>query len=238
MGKIFTLDRRNQALLLGTEGDDIVQGSTEFPPVWNGKRGAIRLLRGDDVISSRSFVQINGVIELGGGRDVITGLGENLPPGQSAIYLLAVDNFNGNVTMGRGRDAILVQSGSLWVGEGSGLDMGEGNDRIEADAMVVLGGSASTGDGNDRIDIGDGRLSADLGSVSFGSGDDVLIARGGMRLSEGGGISMGSGNDLIDARNGIENSFYSGGTSLGSGDDKIIGSLRFRIRPKPLSLVA
>jgi hypothetical protein len=78
MGKTFALDRRNQALLLGTEGDDIVQGSSEFPPVWNGKKGVIRLLRGDDIISSRSFVQINGVIDLGRGRDVITGLGENL----------------------------------------------------------------------------------------------------------------------------------------------------------------
>jgi|688.fasta_scaffold37868_6 hypothetical protein len=234
MGKTFALDRRNQALLLGTEGDDIVQGSSEFPPVWNGKKGVIRLLRGDDIISSRSFVQINGVIDLGRGRDVITGLGENLPPGQSAIYLLAVDNFNGNVTMGRGRDAILVPSGSLWVGEDSGLDMGEGNDRIEADEMAVYGGLASTGNGNDRIDVGDGRLSADLGSVSFGSGDDVLITRGGMRLSEGGGISMGSGNDLIDARNGIENSFYSGGIGLGSGDDKIIGFAAFPDPPETI----
>lgn len=226
MGKIFTLDRRNQALLLGSEGDDIVQGSSEFPPVWNGKRGVIRLLRGDDIISSRSFVQINGVIDLGGGRDVITGLGENLPPGQSAIYLLAVDNFNGNVTMGRGQDAILVPNGRLWVGEDSGLDMGEGNDRIEADEMVVLGGSASTGDGNDRIDVGDGQLIAGLGSVSCGSGDDVLIARGGMILSEGGGVFMGSGNDLIDARNGIKNYVYSGNVNLGSGDDKIIGFVK------------
>ncbi|MGB5136550.1 MAG: hypothetical protein WBN89_15405 [Prochlorococcaceae cyanobacterium] len=234
MGKIFTLDRVNQALLLGTEGDDIVQGSSKFAPVWNGKRGVIRLLRGDDIIRSRSFVQINGVIDLGGGRDVITGLGENLPPGQSAITLTAVDNFNGNVTMGRGRDRIFVPSGRLVVGEDSGLDMGEGNDRIEADEMVVLGGSASAGDGNDRIDVGDGRLIALLGSVFCGSGEDVLIARGGMSLSEGGGVSMGSGNDLIDARNGIENSFYSGNVNLGSGDDRIIGFVVIPDSPEPI----
>jgi hypothetical protein len=183
------------------------------------------------MIRSASFVQINGVIDLGGGRDVITGLGDNLPPGQSAISLLAVDHFNGNVTMGRGRDRISALNGRLWVGEDSGLDLGEGNDRIEADEMVVLGGSTFTGGGNDSIDLGDGRFLASLGRLSCGSGEDVLIARGGMNLSEGGGVSMGSGHDLIDARNGIQNSFYGGNVNLGSGDDRIIG---FVATPDPL----
>lgn len=230
MGKTFALDRRNQALLLGSEGDDIVQGSSEFPAVWNGKKGVIRLLRGDDIINSRSFVQIQGEIDLGGGRDVITGLGENLPPSQYAIFLLAVDNLNGNVTMGRGRDEILAPNGELVVGEDSYLDMGEGNDRIEAKSMYTSGGSASTGDGNDRIDVGEGQLIAGFGGVSCGSGEDVLIARGGISLSESGGISMGSGNDLIDARNGIENYVYSGNINLGPGDDRVIG---FAVRPNP-----
>jgi hypothetical protein len=39
MGKVFTLDGVNQDLLRGSRGDDIVQGSSDNPGVWQGSRG-------------------------------------------------------------------------------------------------------------------------------------------------------------------------------------------------------
>lgn len=216
MGRIFTLNGINQELLRGTNGDDIVQGSRARPWVWNGRRGVIRLRKGNDRIQSSSFVRIRGEIALGGGRDLITG---------QTVSLLAFQKFNGNVDMGRGRDRIHASSGALILGEDSELRMGDGNDFIGADQIGLAGGLICAGRGDDLIDVGDGSISAPyFGRLDLGPNNDVLIARGGIVLFDGGGVWMGPGDDLIDVRNGGIDNFESGGAiNLGPGNDKIIG---------------
>lgn len=216
MAKIFTLDGVNQELLRGSSGDDIVQGSAEKPGVWNGRRGVIRLRQGDDVIRSAARIRLYGETSMGGGKDLVTG--------RKSINLLAVDNWNGSLDMGRGRDRIEVTNGSLVVGEDSTLKTGEGNDVMAALGLSVEGGFIDAGPGDDLVDIGDGAIYVGLGLISMGDGEDRLVARGGLRVSDG-SLQMGSGDDIIDVgRGGLDlwdSEFDT--IRLGGGNDRLIG---------------
>lgn len=217
MAKVFTLDGINQEFLRGSRGNDIVQGSADKPGVWNGRRGVIRLRQGDDVIRSDAGIRLYGETSMGAGRDRITGV--------SRIYLLAIDNRNGSLAMGKGADVVEVSKGPLVIGDDSFLSMGDGNDLIRARSLYMNGASLETGAGDDRIDVGDG--SVGLGffdTLSMGDGDDWLIARGGLRVSES-TLSMGAGDDIIDVGDGGIDlwSFDFDSIRLGSGNDRLIG---------------
>lgn len=216
MARIFTLDGVNQDLLLGSRGDDIVQGSAQKPGVWNGRRGVIRLRQGDDVIRSDVRIRLYGETSMGAGKDLVTG--------RTSIVLVAVDDLNGSLDMGKGRDRIEVTNGSLLVGEDSFLSTGEGNDVITALGLSVLGGFIDAGPGDDLVDIGDGAIFVGLGSISMGDGDDRLVARGRLRLGDG-SLQMGSGDDIIDVGKGGLDLWDSEFDTirLGGGNDRLIG---------------
>lgn len=216
MALVFTLDGVNRERLLGSRGDDIVQGSADRPGVWNGRRGVIRLRQGDDTIRSNAWIRLNGQTSLGAGKDLVTG--------RRFISLLAVDNRNGNLDMGRGRDRIDVTHGALVVGEDSRVATGDGNDGITATELSLIGGRIDTGSGDDRIDVGDGRMLCSVGSIFLADGDDQLVARGGLRLSDG-GVDLGAGDDMVDVGTGGIDLWDSPWDSirLGGGNDRLIG---------------
>ena len=145
MGKSFVLDGINQVLLRGSRRDDVVEGSLDKPGVWNGRQGVIRLRQGNDTIRSSAGIRLYGETSMGAGHDLVTG--------RRFIRLVAVDNRNGYLTMGRGRDRIEVTSGPLQVWEDGFVNTGKGNDVITASGISLLGGSIDTGSGNDRIDV-------------------------------------------------------------------------------------
>ncbi|MGC5195489.1 hypothetical protein [Aphanothece microscopica] len=222
MATVFTLDGINQELLLGTPGDDLVQDSATRRGVWNGSRGIIRLLKGNDRIRSRSFIQIRGETALGPGRDLITG--------QTVMSLLAVGDLNGKVDMGPGADTIGLKGGRLIVGEDSTLALGDGDDRILARDISLIGGVLDAGMGKDRIICG-GMLSAQLSALDMGDGDDALRVRGGMVLGDG-SVTMGRNNDTVNVLQGGLDLFNSSANTLnlGPGDDRFIG---FAVIPDP-----
>lgn len=214
MGQTFTLRSPNHAPIVGTNGDDIVQGSRSHPNVVNSRSGSIRLLAGDDTIRSAGKIKIFGAIFLSKGRDTVTG--------NDLIYLYAADNENGSLHTGPGSDFVEVRNGQLWVGEDSHVNTASGNDRIEANEIVLLGGSISTEKGNDRIQAGAGGIHADLSSVSMGDGNDILTSQGILRIGDS-TINLGRGDDIIDARRtGFALSYY-GFIQLGPGNDRITG---------------
>lgn len=215
MGKLLTLNGINQDLLLGSRGDDIVQGSADKPGVWNGRKGVIRLRQGNDTIRSRAGIRLYGETALGPGRDLVTG---------RTLGLLAVDNWNGSLDTGRGHDRIEVTHGSLGVFEDSMVSTGAGNDVITAAGLTAGGGFVDAGSGDDRLDVGDGRIFVGLGSFSMGDGYDRLVARGGLRLSDG-GVDMGADDDTVDVGAGGIDLWDSEWDSvrLGSGNDRLIG---------------
>ncbi|MGB5136055.1 MAG: hypothetical protein WBN89_12865 [Prochlorococcaceae cyanobacterium] len=216
MTRIFTLDSINQGLLLGSRDDDIVQGSAEKPGVWNGRRGIIRLRQGDDTIRSRTRIRLYGETSMGPGDDLVTG--------RKSIGLLAVDDWNGSLDLGRGHDRIEVTGGSLGVGGDSRVTTGAGNDVITAAGLSAIGGFVHAGPGDDLIDVGDGRIGCGVGSVTMGDGDDRLVARGGLRLSDA-GVDLGAGNDTVDVGAGGIDLWDSEADSirLGGGNDRLIG---------------
>ncbi|MCP9928696.1 hypothetical protein [Cyanobium sp. CH-040] len=216
MGKVFTLDGINQDLLLGSRGDDIVQGSADKPGVWNGRRGVIRLRQGDDTIRSRTRIRLYGETSMGAGDDLVTG--------RESIGLRAVDNFNGSLDLGRGHDRVEVTHGSLVVGEDSWVNTGAGNDVITGAGLSLLGGFLDAGPGDDLIDVGAGRIFASLASALMGDGDDRLVARGGLRLSDA-GVDMGAGDDTADVGAGGIDLWDSEWDSirLGGGNDRLVG---------------
>ena len=215
-GKLFVLDGINQDLLRGGDDNDVVRGTRDKPWVWNGRRGVIQLRGGDDLIEGGRFVRLYGETVLGKGRDLVTG--------RDSITLLAVDQFNGSLSMGAGQDRLVVTDGLLQVGEDSRLTMDDGSDRIEAIGISVLGGWIDAGEGHDRLLLGNGSLSIALGNVTLGAGRDRLIARGGLRLSDG-SCRLGSGDDLVDVRGGGLDYWDSPSNllDLGPGNDRMIG---------------
>ena len=215
-GTVFVLNGVNQRRLRGSVDDDIVRGTVAKPWVWNGRRGIIQLRGGDDRIKGGRYVRLNGETSLGKGGDTVEA--------HDFIALLAVDQFNGTLSTGAGGDAITVSAGSLDVGEDSRVELGDGDDRIEAAAASLLGGSIDTGRGADRCLLGKGDLAISLGSLVMGEGRDRLIAWGGLRLRDG-SASLGGGDDLIDVRRGGLDHWDSPANSLdlGAGDDRMIG---------------
>lgn len=214
MGRTFTLKAPNQKELLGTPGDDLVQGSARRQSVVNGRRGVIRLLGGSDTITGQRTIELFGSTSVGPGRDRIDA--------ERQISLLAVDDWNGSLKTGKGSDELVVKRGELLIGEDSSVLTGSGKDTIEADHLAVLGGYLSTGPGKDAIRIGSPGVSTGIASIDLGDGNDRLSCQGTLRLVES-GLTTGQGDDAVDALEGGLDLWFYGRLSLGSGDDVLTG---------------
>jgi hypothetical protein len=226
MARIFALSGINQDALIGTDGDDIVRGTSTSPGIWNGRRGTIQLLGGDDRIRSRSFIRIRGEtmpgsprvrIDLGAGRDMITG--------RSILSLGGVDDRSPifrwvlmRLDLGPGADTVSLPTGKLLIGEASILETGDGPDRIQAKEISMRSGSAdcylSTGDGGDQIVADEVSLSMS-GFVRTGDDDDRIDVEGGVDLTIS-GIEMGRGDDVLQAGYVYLSQSY---VDMGSGND-------------------
>jgi len=222
-GRTFVLDGVNQQRRRGDDGADRVTGTAARPWVWNGRRGVIQLRGGADRIGPARFVRLEGETALGRGADRVRA--------RDSITLLAVDAFNGTLRLGAGSDEVRVRRGGFTVGEDSVVDLGGGDDRIEAAAAALVGGVVQAGRGADRLELGEGRLVISLGLLSMGDGRDRLIAPAGLRVSDG-SCAMGGGDDRVDVRAGGLNHWDAPSNllDLGGGDDRLIG---FASRPVP-----
>lgn len=237
MGKGFTLDGKNRLPIIGTIGDDIVQGSEEKPGVFTGTKGIIRLRRGNDTIRSDSRIRLwagrrFGGTRLGKGRDLITGDSISVNGYREYDRIGLIDG--GSLDTGQGADTIAVtgqEEQGLFVGLSSSLGTGKGNDRIYPGAGIGMNeGYVDTGEGDDLINFKDRQgyiNAAEIGGLSMGDGDERLLSPMGIGFSFN--HSFGAGDDLIDARGGIDtlapdfNSFI----DLGPGDDTLVGCAKY-----------
>jgi hypothetical protein len=128
---VFDLASRNSGLLTGTAGDDLVQGTSAKPAIVNGRNGVIRLRQGDDTIRFRSF-RNPGVVQLGAGRDWLTGL-DTLLNGRVSRQ----GDPQGGIWMGHGADRIGSPSERLRIDSLGSLDLGAGRDQIWATELAM-----------------------------------------------------------------------------------------------------
>jgi hypothetical protein len=216
---IVTLASRNSGLLLGTPADDLVQGCAAKPNIVNGRNGVIRLRQGDDTIRFRSF-RNPGVVQLGAGRDWLTGLGTLL----NGRVSREGDGLGG-IGMGKGADRIGSLSARMRIDSVGWLDLGSGRDQIWATDLAMAWAPVDLGPGDDLLDAA-GRISIAFASgIWGGAGNDRIIAVGGLVLDPDAGIDLGSGDDLLDAAAGFHGLWGQGSVRLGSGDDVFRGFL-------------
>lgn len=216
---LFTLESRNAGLLLGTPSDDLVQGTAAKPDVVNGRNGVIRLRQGDDTIRFRSF-RNPGVVELGAGRDWLTGI-DTLLNGRVSREGSGL----GGIWMGQGADRIGSLSERLSIDSVGWLDLGYGRDQIWATDLAMEWAPVMLGSGDDLLDAA-GQITIRFASgIWAGAGNDRIIAAGGLVLDPDAGINLGSGDDLLDAAAGFHGLWGQGSVRLGPGDDVFRGFL-------------
>ena len=216
---VFHLDTRNAGLLLGTPADDLVQGTAAKPDVVNGRIGVIRLRQGDDTIRFRSF-RNPGVVELGAGRDWLTGL-DTLLNGR----ISRETDPRGGIWMGQGADRIGSLSERLSIESLGRFDLGGGSDQIWASDLAMQWAPVELGPGDDLMDAA-GQITIRFASgISGGAGNDRIIAAGGLVLQPDSGINLGPDDDLLDAAAGFHGLWGQGYVQLGPGDDVFRGFL-------------
>ncbi|MCP9777703.1 MULTISPECIES: hypothetical protein [unclassified Cyanobium] len=219
MATVFNLETRNSGLLLGTGGDDLVQGSASTPELVNGRNGVIRLQKGSDTIRFGSF-RNPGVVQLGRGQDLITGL-DTLRSGRVSRE----GDGQGGIWMGQGADLLGSASERLNIDSVGLLDLGAGNDQVYATDLTMGWAPIVMGAGDDLLDVA-GEIVIRFASGILGdAGDDRIIAGSGLVLDPDAGINLGAGNDLIDASAGFQGLWGSGNVRLGPGDDVFRGFL-------------
>lgn len=243
MAELIKLSSRNDGLLMGTPGNDRLKGSAGHPQVDNGRRGVIKLLAGNDVITSRSDITLRGVVTLNEGDDVIQS-------GESTTLLGAYEGRSGNarICLGAGNDR--MESEGEITSSAADLSAGKGDDQINGQAgfhqsygtsamgsgadSIIAGGSGleaidtylRTGSGCDVIDVITGGAYLWFATVRMGADDDHLRVRGSLVVGAGAEINLGGGNDHVEAT--LVGEIWEGGGDLrlGDGDDRYRGFAR------------
>lgn len=208
MAELIKLSSRNDGLLMGTPGNDRLKGSAGHPQVDNGRQGVIKLLAGNDVITSRSDITLRGVVTLNEGDDVIQS-------GESTTLLGAYEGRSGNarICLGAGNDR--MESEGEITSSAADLSAGKGDDQINGQAgfhqsygtsamgsgadSIIAGGSGleaidtylRTGSGCDVIDVITGGAYLWFATVRMGADDDHLRVRGSLVVGAGAEINLG-----------------------------------------------
>jgi hypothetical protein len=140
-------------------------------------------------------------------------------------------------------DSALSLDQAFGASTGSILDLGNGNNRVEAGKGVISwqtgieissGSRLLSGSGNDQVE-GSGKERGIVvgGFIGLGQGDDVVEGRSnqtsGVLVSTGGRIDMGSGNDRLTGIGTLDDlshgAIYSNGwIEMGDGNDEITGT--------------
>lgn len=243
MAQVIQLSSRNDGLLRGTAGDDLLRGSPRRPRVSNGRRGVIHLLAGNDAIISSRSISLKGVVTLKDGDDVIRSSG-------STAFLGAYEGNSGNarISLGAGNDR--VESRAEITSSAADLSTGAGDDEIlaqggihlsygttglgsEADTIIAGGTGLMaidtflfTGEGADEIDVITGGAHLWFATVGMGAGDDHLRVSGSLVVGANAEILLGAGNDLVEATLVGETWEGGGDLRLGAGDDRYHGFAR------------
>jgi hypothetical protein len=200
-------------------GDDIITGTVDsdsiptvlqiydgFPDWWPGQRPGI-------------YNDIGGVIETGGGNDIITGISQ----GREGIIPDYGDDSDG-----------IINRGTIDTGNGKDIIIGIAQNPRGSAGIVGLEESHSiinTGDGDDTI-IGTGPAMG-IGNtynntLDTGRGDDIITGNGSIGLyNTSANFNTGDGNDTITGNcteYGV--GLYNGGfMDTGDGDDIITGAI-------------
>jgi Ca2+-binding RTX toxin-like protein len=202
--------------LLGTPGDDVLQGNlgNGINDSIDGGAGNDRLLidyiGNNSVVMSYSTSTGNGFIKAGLETDTFSSIESfSIYSGSGNDSLLggtgndSIDGGIGNDTLnaGNGNNTLSGRDGNDRITSGTGddsIDGGNGNDQLSAgNGNNTLSG----GDGNDNLTSGTGN-----DSIDGGNGNDQLSAGNGNNTLSGGdgndNLTSGTGNDSIDGGNG------------------------------------
>jgi hypothetical protein len=196
------IESRNSTINTGN-GDDTITGTGRFYGISNDFDSSLNTGEGNDTITGNAVGQIYsdgiyniGVINTGGGDDIIIGRGTNMygSPGRG------LSNFHeGFIDTGDGNDTIIgIFYESQGISNTGTINTGNGNDIITGTGKeygIFSSGTINTGNGEDSI-IADGGFGG-TGSVFLGNGKDYLKGFG------SGNFNGGNGKDTLELTSGI-----------------------------------